>query len=138
MGTSTDAVLFYGIHADENEWEDFIGEDWQETLASKFGVHEPQVPYETPEQEMLFHDYWDKKDEICEKESCAIDFHCSGEYPMPYAFVRASKTEACRGYPEEISGLTVQPEWDQELKGFCELMGIPWTQPKWWLVSYWG
>lgn len=138
MGQSTDGILFYGIHADEGEWDEQLGDEWEEEYASKKGVPAPTVEYDTAAHKALHQAFWDKKHDLTKAEPCAVDTHCSGECPMPYAFVKASKTRASRGYPQQITSLAVQPEWDAQLRAFCETMGIPWQQPKWWLVSDWN
>lgn len=138
MGTSTDAILFYGIHGDEGEWEGISIESWESVLAEKRGVVDPETPYKTEEEKRIQSEYWDRKREICEAEPCAVGIHCSYECEMPYAYVKDSRIEASRGYPEAVSSLTVNPKWDANLKAFCDLIEIPWSQPQWWLVSFWG
>jgi hypothetical protein len=74
------------------------------------------------------------------KLTVEVDTHCSGECPMPLVAVKASKTRAWRGNPMEVTSLEVKPEWEQELRAFCDLMGIDVKDqtPKWWLVSDWN
>lgn len=138
MSTSTDAILFYGIHADEGEWDGFESARWEDALASKRGVPDPCTSYETEEEQRIQSEYWEKRRAICKAEPCALDIHCSYECQMPFAYIKASRITASRGYPEQVASLEVNPEWDANLKVFCDLMGIPWQQPKWWLVSFWG
>jgi sulfatase maturation enzyme AslB (radical SAM superfamily) len=137
MGTSTDAILFYGFHADEGEWDDFFGEEWENTFAAKVGTPEPVVGFDTEKHKAEHVAFWRARKKLVEAEPCEVDSHCSGECPMPYVCVKASKTKACRGYPQEIKSLTVEPEWEIQLNKFCELMNIPWQEPRWWLVSDW-
>lgn len=35
----------------------------------------------------------------------------------------------------EIKSLEIGPEWNKQLQDFCEIMGIPWQEPKWYLTS---
>jgi hypothetical protein len=141
MGTNTDAILFYGFHGDEGAWDDiYVAWDniyvaWEDRLAQLSGVVDPG-PFSS-ETEDAHVEYWKRRREIVEKEECEIDTHGSGECPMPFVCVKASKTKANRGYPQEILSLSVDPEWNAALRTFVDKMGIPWQDPKWWLVSNW-
>lgn len=138
MGTTTDAILFYGFHAGENEWDEFIGEgDWKDVFAKVMGHPEPKAVFndDTKDEHIA---YWKTKGALAEAEPCEVDFHCYGDSPMPYLCVKASKTVTARGDASEIKSLTVDPTWDEALQIFAKKMGIPWQQPKWWLVSYWS
>jgi hypothetical protein len=146
MGVSTDAILFWGIvSTDEDErWlrpsdEDEEGDvpDWEARYAAAVGVPEPSEPY-GEESKPLYHDYWDRKRAAIEASGCSMGTHCSGDYPMDYVTVVASKTRASRGCPQEIRSLEVGPDWEAKLRDFCAQLGIPWQEPGWWLVSYWG
>ena len=138
MGQSTDAILFYGFHAEEGDWDEIIGDDWEDAYAAKKGDPEPGVPYDTAENKKLHSDFWNRKSKLVDAEPCEVGTHCSGDFPMPFVCVKASKTRACRGYPEEIKSLDVGEDWKAILMAFCELLGIPWQEPKWWLVSDWN
>lgn len=87
-------------------------------------------------------DAWYKAKRDVEIEfGCSIGQHCSGDYPMPYVFVNASITRAARGYPKEITSLSVGDDWNEKLAKFVAELGIvppEGQEPKWWLVSYWG
>lgn len=138
MGESTDAIFFYGFHADEGEWDDFLGKEWESTFAAKMGTPEPDVDFDTEDHKTLHVAFWEVRKKLVDAEPCEVDTHCSGECPMPYVSVKASKTKAWRGDPQEIKSLAIDPEWNAQLKKFCELMSIPWQEPKWWLVSDWN
>lgn len=144
MGQSTDAILFYGFHADEGEWDEFIGigdeeedgsTDWEDAFAAKKGTAAPTVEYESNEE--LFSAYWEAKRKLIEAEPCEVDSHCSCDCPMPFVCVKKSKTTAWRGSPAEITSIAVESTWNEQLRTFCELMGIPWQKPRWWMVSNW-
>lgn len=134
MSTSTDGILFWGIHFDEGEFEP--GWEWEDAYAATKGVIKPTAPYEGNEN--IYSAYWAAKRDAVESAGCLVDAHCSGEYPMFYVAVKASQTVNRRGYPEEIKSLEVGADWEAKLRAFCEALGVPWSQPKWWLVSYWG
>jgi hypothetical protein len=143
MGQSTDAILFWGFHADEGEWDEFIGDEegdsnWEAAYAAKKGEPAPAVEYDTEENKALHSAHWEREHKLIAAEPCEVDSHCSGDCPMPFVCVKASKTTAWRGDPKEIASLAVGPTWESELRGFCALMGIPWQEPKWWLASDWN
>lgn len=168
MGQSTDAILFFGFCWDEETrrpWE--IGkdrddegendEDWEARYARLKGLAEPPpIPNKgidprtgryiedyTPEEQAIVDrrkSYWDEKRKLIEPLNVFVDTHCSGECPMPFVAIKASKTRAWRGNPMEVTSLEIKPEWEHELRAFCDLMGIDVKdqKPKWWLVSDWN
>lgn len=122
MGQSTDAIVFYGYHFDEDH------EDVDHLMA----LYENQP--------------WDSNALV------RIDTHCSGDYPMYYVYVDASRVWASRGYPKLLDVQKIasswQSSWDLELQEFAIEHGLtaPGTASEysstsevgWWLVSYWG
>lgn len=155
MGQSTDALLFWGLCSDEEEchWrnigrdpdeagyyrpdeedEDYF--DWEPIYASKMGLDEPPDSYEDHKDE--YRTYREKRESLIEEAGCSIRMHCHDEFSMPLVAVSDSLTCANRGYPKEIKSMEVGEDWEAKLKKFCEIMGIKWAEPKWWLASYWG
>ena len=118
MGTSTDAILFYGIDLGE----DGLDSIYESNKDLYDAIQDCSLPDEMVEK---------LKDNLCE-----IGYHCSGECPMYYIF--ASKERAWRGYPQEIENLDVDLIWNDQLKEFCEVIGIEYQKPKWYLASYWS
>lgn len=165
MGTSTDAILFYGYVWDDedrpNPWPDADGdgdepEDWEARLARLSGLTEPTVAFTgrrfgpggvelplSPEEQAAddaWGAYFTAQSALVAATGCTVRHHCSGDYPMPYVAIAWSVTMAWRGFPVEITGLAVKPEWREMLDAFCRTMGIDTAGKKlgWWLVSYWG
>lgn len=123
MGVSTDAILFFGICIDDgSELHDRIVE---ESTAGDEGE---------PTKGTLA---W-LNDTGNAKFGCIVDAHCSHEYPMYFIAAQGSVITAWRGKPKGIEALTVHPDWRSNLAAFCEKYGVPWEEPGWWLVSYWG
>ncbi|APU88933.1 conserved hypothetical protein [Virus Rctr197k] len=148
MGTSTDALLFYGfeIPGGENEGTPFWlkkGEeddgDWEEFVASKLGVPKPTVEY-SEETKPLYHAYWETKREAVKKLGIEVVMHCHIDAPMYALAVKASAQRAYRGSPVTLgpNALIVDPTWDQQLRDFAQLVGVEMGQPTWILASYWG
>ncbi len=115
MGTSTDAILFYGY-----VWDDEATERQLDILESAQNM-----------------DLEGRKEG--RKPPCLIGTHCSGECPMLFVAAVASHTKAWRGHPREISSLFVDPRWNAQLSAFCRDLGISLVGKKatWWLVSDW-
>ena len=150
MGVSTDGILFYGIaygedgeHFEISELAESNGLDendfeFEDLYALKVGVDRPKEAF-SKASEPLYHQYWDKKREVNQQSGCEVGTYCSDGSPMYYVCIRDSEYTANRGYATEIpDGLTAKPEWKDKLKEYCGLMGLPYMEPAWLLVSYWG
>lgn len=138
MGQHTDAILFYGYCWDVETSEPWnIGidgdvdydatvddEDWEDRYVKAVGSKATS---------------WAGKNKVVVASGCEVSTHCSGECPMPYVAITASKIVSHRGYVTLVKSLAVLPKWDEQLKDFCSKMGItPPGVPGWWLVSDWG
>lgn len=160
MGTSTDAILFWGIVFDEDKPEiaDVFKDDdkdFEEIYAAKKGWKEDSG-YFTPAGEYAHlndpkkHDearkVWRKHLAELEKINSAcpaeIGTHCSGEYPMYYVCIKETEKTAHRGYAVDLysDSLHEKQIWLEQLKEYCEVMGISLKGKRigWHLVSYWG
>jgi hypothetical protein len=170
MGQSTNAILFFGFCWDEEskspwnigkDYDDHDDEDdsWEDRYARLKGLTEPTVKYperrakdgySSPKDEEYTPDelaakkahqaFWAEKSALTEKLGVEIDTHCCSDAPMPYVCIKASKTVTYRGDMNEITSLEVKPEWEPELRAFCEFMGIDISKAKaaWWMVSDWN
>ena len=154
MGISTDAILFYGYCWDEET--NLFGEgeeryqEWEHIILKKRGFSSPWDSYPVKdaaikkwkEDNKTATDEWNRWKNNLKEEFGGVDIyhHCSAEYTIPY--ITASRIEAHRGYPKEITphllGRIVG--WDDSLDKFLDALDIPkpHSVPKWWLVSYWG
>lgn len=151
MGVSTDAYLFWGLCADdevhwanigrEHDDPDYVEDedgDWEEAYAKRMGLNPPLEPYE--EYKDKYPPFWEAVRKLVKKSGCRIDWHCADEFAMPLVAVDESFVRVSRGCPAEIKegALGVKPEWEPRLRRFCGTMGIKWSEPKWWLVSWRG
>jgi hypothetical protein len=139
MGVSTDGILFYGISISPEDvdipWKD--DEEPEIFYAKKKGLLEPTSEFsENTENE--YREYWSKRDFINKSSKCKVITHCSYDYPMYGICISKSYTSASRGYPEEIKSLKIEPDWNELLRMYCEVMEIKFEQPKWILCSLWG
>lgn len=172
MGQSTDAYLFYGYTWDEEGHKLFKDDEkeWTEVLLLSVGHPDPWTSYHEDgidnlpykEQGPAFEqwqqetnaqgitnrealDNWHKaKRSVEEQSSCGIDSHCSGDYPMPFVYLKGRYFRAWRGDAQEINPndvINVGEEDIQRLNDFCKALDIDMTNakgPGWFLVSYWG
>lgn len=70
-----------------------------------------------------------------------MDYHCTYDYKMWFLCISERKVRCYRGYPEKISTSATKEEienWNERLFKFCEKYKISYTEPDWWLVSFWG
>jgi hypothetical protein len=125
MGTSTDAILVYGIpiedeelarayyNADEDEDEDFEGSE-----AERLAYHGGDI------------------------NGVILVDHCSHSCNMHIVGIKGTETQAWRGYPKQIpvADLTPSnPEWDEKLSAFIDRNKLTAAgQPGWYLASWWG
>lgn len=159
MGTSTDAILFYGYCWDE-EWygdEPPWAGDWEKAYAAARGVLSPRdafpdrvgpdghsrpTDYSPEEQAIIdqYSAYWRASREVVVAAPAIVADHCSDECRMKYVAIKASVTKASRGSPEQILSLDADPAWRSQMEEFCELLQIDTSGKKigWWMVSWWG
>lgn len=162
MGTSTNAILFYGYPLGDEDSSFEIPEDWEEVYAKAMGLELPPEPYPsrevprtkannydstpkgyTPEEQTIIDSYsafWKAKRDLIAEKGVKIDSHCSCDYPMYYVHITKAEKNAHRGEEVEITpeSLTGEAHWAEQLKDFCKVMGFEVKgEPKWYLVSMW-
>jgi hypothetical protein len=156
MGTSTDAILFFGVVLPDPEeddipypWKDEEDDDRDEWdfIAEKQGVVHPDLPYDnwTPEHEAAYKEYADRIAAIEAAAGCTVGIHCSKEYTMYYVAVKHREVTASRGYPEEIdpTQMPVLNRDQEKVREFLLALGYTAEQIEgwrigWYLVSWWG
>ena len=147
MDVSTNGILYFGIELGDEEdvcfpWDDFVDEEndiyVDDYVAHKLGVDEPDIPYEGNEE--LYSKFWEEKSAAIKATGCEVDYHGSSACVMYYVTLTAKHFTAHRGYPTEIKpeDLVVTDEQKEQLKKFCEIIGVEWKEPKWMLASYWS
>jgi len=125
MGLSTNAYLVYGVPIPK--WDEQIRIEQQELPKEFWGKDED------PDSEIYIGDLND--------DNCEMFSHCHGDCPMWIAKPKSIEHKyAWRGYPVEVHSyeLTVSVTDDDNLRKFCEKLGVEYTEPKWWLCSYMG
>lgn len=136
MGVSTDAYLVYGISYGgecSGEWEHGL-----ECDSKPGGTHEWF--------EALYDEAYVLAGCPMDRESdgpVGVLNHGSGEFHDYVVCVSGVTFGASRGYPVTCftEGYTTDADhatWDADIRAFCEKHGLPYVQPRWVLVSYWG
>jgi hypothetical protein len=161
MGISSDGILFYGIPFDdgtEMPWESGDSyQDCEDWLAEVFcGIAHPSAPYpevrevwdgkrHKPERALTaaeeqakktYQEYWRAKHKAVAGLPFEFRIHCSFDYPMHYITVKQYTNS--RGYATEIESWELPDNADEILRDVCEKAELPFSQPKWWLVSLYG
>lgn len=139
MGTSTNAIIAFGIQLEEGfefPWDDENDEndcvDWWRELNN----------YNNPYDWKIDKDYWKYQNEW-DKENpipFEIENYCSQECPMYILAVKGTVKTAERGYPNDFNpnDLKVDPESLNIFKRFIDKYKISDENPKWLIFSYWG
>lgn len=154
MGTSTDAILAYGIHlgSEDDGWTvegipenaDDITEYVNSKLLIAAGFTEPQ-PQDDLSEDWRARVYrpWRERREAILKEWCVhVVSHCSVEFPMYVLAV--FHVRAARGHPVDVEVnewnlRRMRDGWDIKLAD--ALKALDWTtdqRPRWILCSGWG
>jgi hypothetical protein len=125
MGVSSDGIFFYGLIWKDTEepWKSPSPDELQKSAGGE------------PDWEELYESRSGKKIEAC---PVRMGIHCSFEHSMHLLAIKETMVEASRGYPEQAKILTVKPEYEGQLREFCEIMGIKWRDPAWWVTSLYG
>lgn len=154
MGTSTDAILCWGIKLSEEDgerlpWADraeelgFDEDDYEDYLAYALcGIEPPKEPYVDGAQNQNYKDYWAAKREALKECGIELVTHCSYDYPMYILAISPSKVQASRGYPQTIlrsdMGRPETDNWQEKLSDACQKLGIEPAAGEWILCSLWG
>lgn len=133
MGTSTNAILFYGIGYTQEDQrleppgleEDYDSYEWDYAWAELNGV-DPN-------------DYEARKKAAAEA-AVEVGSHCYIDASMLYVALQGTVQMAWRGsvVNADVTLSCSKEEADEKIKNFCEKMGLEYTEPAWRLVSYWG
>lgn len=151
MGCDPDAFLFFGfnVHSDDDYDKEKPAclEDEDDFYAGKMGVKPgPEAffgdkkdrPSEgTPEYAEMrrqWDAYYEEKNKVVEGAGGKINFWGSDENQTHYAYIQQFNTDWEQSV--EIKELPViSTEQIEKFKQYCEIMEIPWQEPKWHLAA---
>ena len=140
MGMNLTAFVFYGLEVcgpgDDPPWDPEGDGDieWEEVLLATAGLEWSQRDqYDEKE-------YWEKRKAAKAGFAVDVEFMGVGDYVGRALVFAPSVLESDWSALEPIDGLDLStPEGaDEKLKWACELLGIEWVQPRWYLAGrYW-
>ena len=144
MGTSTDAIICYGIQIgkDGDMPEIFCEDDrdFDDILIEAFGCP-PQVEWaDSGSQKDAWDKDWEARNKFKKELGLELVRHCYLDETMYCLAITKSIQTVHRGYPEEVEANTVVREyaWDKKLAEAIKVLKLEDATPKWWLQSYWG
>lgn len=133
-------IVFWGfVIPDDVElpWEAHDAAQWQDHFATVMELKPPEVAYEGNEEE--YHTYYDQMQAAVVEAGCEVDATGDHEWAERPRFVHVTAGQIYASAPQveplDAGRLEVKPEWNAKLKSFCELMGIPFQEPGWYLTS---
>lgn len=137
MGMDATAILFWGIvFTDDDEIPRDFADDVYEALDAdqKRDVPEPSGDdYKSGEWAA-----WRERRDAWERGQCDLGRCGSCDDASYFARPNAAEIKVDWGDATEIKSLEVDPTWEPKLRTFCERFGLPWREPRWWLVAYYG
>lgn len=153
MGCSPDASVIYGFaiggegyDCEAPQCPEDVLEDWESVYAARTGLVDPFVDDETyersPKNKEACKQHWTDEREAVKDAKCnfASDGDMCSGYTTTYITHKDLNIRCDWDRPTEITPeqITPKPEWYQEMKDFCEFMGIPWQEPKVIIVCSYG
>ncbi len=158
MGCSSSATLFWGLcGSEEGEWcnlgknyddPDYIEPEDADELAEWEDVYVKRMGL--PEEGEESNGHWEKRRKLIQASGCTISSYGIHDCDVPIIAVQDSVVESwdCSGAVVDMDNLhdagrttlmaTGELAWFKQLKAFCQVMNIKWSDPKWWLVSSYG
>lgn len=149
MGMSPDAMVFYGIaYTDEDELPEDISDkayEYEQAEEDK-ACPQPYPEYDRkradPNVDPEYAKVWEKWRSVLDKgKRGRCEFrdrgHC--DYSMPFVYVTASFLKVEWTEVAEVdTGEDGGGKWNEQLKDYCKVLGLPFRQPKWLLAAYYG
>lgn len=140
MGYTVSGTVFYGIPLGGDEdgfefpWDD-DEEEWQDIWAKKIGIKKPDRDDFKSDDDYYkqLEPYWRETFKISDESVCDIAFSGYDGFYTHYIEIKESGVESQWGEIVPLSPET-KPEWDAQLKHFCEFLGLPYSQPKWYVT----
>lgn len=135
MGTSTDAILIYGVLLSDFEEQPYNALPFSEGDDDEFAATLARLAGARmyPEKGC-----WDDRRAAVEACPLTLVQHCSYDFPMWVLGLRDFHKVSRRGYPETFQNLDLVPMRDfKVLREWCERYSIKF-EPQWVLCSMWG
>lgn len=146
MGTDPHGLVFYGFalvdedgYAIEPEgaWRqgehDSLYVDWEEFyIQTTGGLEEPvDDDYHSPE----WAEYRAKREALLKAGGVSVELAGYDENLIKVICIKETWTRAEWAEVLPIKSLEVHPEWARQLRAWCEVMGILWQEPGWYVAA---
>lgn len=123
MGVESEAILFWGL--------DFATPHLAPWHRSPHSPEDHPLDWEQRFQKLSLK----SKDSEKLAQLCSLEFYDCFDHPRYFVAVRGSIQEC-----EDSSALVVtktipDPQWESNLKSFCDILDIPWSEPEWHLAA---
>lgn len=148
MGSTPRGILFYGFPLADTEDEsplfpwglDEYEEDdsggWEKAYFSSVGLENLSVDHtrfrNDTEYNAEVRTYWYKRNEAKARLGVDIGFAGYDGYTSYYLSAYSCSSE---WGAMTIASMEIKPEWNEKIKHFCEMVGIEYQQPAWYLTS---
>jgi hypothetical protein len=136
MGTTPEGKVFYGFALVDEDGEplgDIVPSNWEETyIKEQGGLPRPEENnYRSPEW-----DEWRAKRHAM-IAACPVDTELIGydDYLATCVVIRESFAKAEWGEVVPLKTLETKAEWEQQLRDWCNMLGVPYRQPGWYVAS---
>jgi hypothetical protein len=154
MGMDAKAYILWGFdlggpeNAKAEDWvptifgppepdEDYEGEDWEETYTSRMGLERPAEEWREEDKE-LWSEYFKKKRELIAASGVNIQWHGCDGCDCYAVGIAASQINGWWCESTEVDLKVPEGDWEDKLREFCRVMEIPWKEPKYILLVYYG
>lgn len=149
MSTDASGQVFYGfalidreaIEPWENETEDDEEEvespytDWENRYIKAKGG----LGYDTPPSEDYRGKDWEeyRRRYKAMMDACPVDVQLAGydDALITCILIKETFVRAYWADVKPLKTLETKPEWDQQLREWCELLDVPYLQPGWFVAS---
>lgn len=139
MGVSTDAKLFYGIRLPEDfeepEWMQSADQD--DEYLKRTNAEGPERPPSENYRDAEWDAWRTVRNALIKTIPCEMDYEGSDGCLMHVVAMKGTLQTASRGYPIHPH-MNLPADADEKIKAYCEVMGLPYSKPQWWLASWWG
>lgn len=152
MGMDCYGILYYGFPLEQDagdtefpKWAydedgDLDLDRWSDIYLKSIGYDETGYSFD-PKRYREDADYaaeirkiWDTRSQLLKQSGVAVARSGYDGNLVHFVFTLKVSSEWGQMIPIDM---TVQPQWEDQLKKFCEVTGIPYQQPQWYLTSKW-
>lgn len=142
MGLSAKAILFYGIcYSDTLNLNQLYKEHGVDVDSPDFEEYPEFDTWYATKKGIIrnnfssYTEFSNARNFVNDNSGCDVSYYCSSDYPMYFVYIIDTKYISYSGETTEISNLSVESDWNDLLKNYCDTLKLPYVEPKWLLVS---